>query len=177
MASDAIILPDECMRIVIFSNGAGRVPDGLVRRGDLCVHLNTARHAAEVMGIEETWHELIVRHSGPKHPVPHSLRSGWFVPDSFEGYCHVHFTPTIQGWSSADFWTEYAMYNPGLCPTTGFLAYKCAKALAKRRGLPVVLVGFNPGGDIGSPKAGCHAWQYEAKVLDRERARIVPLVT
>lgn len=173
MARDAIVLPDGCMRVLIFSNGVGCVPAGLVRAGDVCVHLNAARHASEVMEVPGTWQALIVRHASGRFHVPGVPRPGWFIPESFEGFCHVHFTPCVHGWSESAWWQDYALRNPGKCPTTGFLAYREAREVCRVRGIPVVLVGFDPGGDVGTEKWGGHAWGYEAEVLRRERARIV----
>lgn len=170
--SNAILIPDEAKRVLVFSNCKGKVPAGLVRAGDVCVHLNTARHFGEVRDIPGTWHELIVRH-GRQKDGPNPV---WFMPKgSLEGFDHIHFTPTIFGWSTHGWWHEYSSECRGKNPTTGFLAYRVATMEADTDGTPVILVGFDPAHDAGSFRSSLHGWDYEARVYEREKATIVPL--
>lgn len=170
--SNPLLLPHDAQRIVCVSNCIGRLPAHCVRAGDVVVHLNTARHALELLGVAGTWHALICRHrKGEKfHP-------GYFTPGDFEGFSIVHFTPTVNGWSGSPWWQDYARRNPGQCPTTGYLAWQLAMEAAAPRGLPVLLLGYQPQRDAGTYRAPCHAWLYEAKQYARNQARIIDLLT
>lgn len=168
----AIIIPEGAKRIVILSNCKGKLPKGAVREGDLCVHLNRAAFKDEAMAVPGTWHELIVRHGRDSNN-----NVIWFTPDKgVSGFSCVHFTPTINGWSGSMWWRLYRDKTGGKSPTTGFLAYRAA-SLVNSKGLPVILVGFNPSVDMGTYRSPKHGWDYEAATYAREKANIINLIT
>ena len=169
-ANPLLLLPHDACRIVCVANTPGRAPHGALHPGDFVVHCNTAVHADALMRIPGLWHAVLCRH--------HTMgvrRPGYFTPASFDGFCVVHFTPTVNGWSGSPWWETYTRSNPGQCPTTGFCAYRLAQEAARVRGLPVVLLGYRPGRGEGTYRARCHAWEYEAAVYEREKAVIVNL--
>lgn len=165
-----LLLPHDAARVVCVANTPGRVPFGAVKPGDFVVHCNTAVHAEELLPVPGLRHALLCRH----HDM-HARKPGYFHPASFDGFCVVHFTPTVNGWSNAPWWEAYVRANPGRCPTTGFCAYRMAQEAARGRGLGVVLLGYRPDVGEGTFRAPCHAWEYEAEVYRREGARIVGL--
>lgn len=171
-ANPLLLIPHDACRIVCVANTPGRVPREAVHPGDFVVHCNLAVHADELMAVPGMWHALLCRH----HEGTGKRRPDYFTPrGGFAGFQVVHFTPTVNGWSGAPFWVEYARANPGRCPTTGFCAYRLAQDAARGRGLPVVLLGYRPDRGDGTFRAPCHAWDYEAAVYRREGARIVNL--
>lgn len=171
--SSAIIIPAGAKRILVFANTEGRVPSGFVRAGDLCIHINKARHKSEVMSIPGTWHELVVRHGNARNGV----KPTWHTPDDMTGFCCVHFTPTVKGWSCSEWWKEYKR-KCGKCPTSGFIVYTAVKEAVEDSGrnMQVLLMGFDPAHDCGSYRADVHGWEYEASVYNAEKAVRVPFI-
>lgn len=157
-------------RIVVFSN----VTDGFsvdkvgLRAGDLCIHINKAANAAEAMKVRGTRHILMVRHGKGG-----SRGSGfkWYAPECIDGFDHVFFTPTYKSCSDLPWWHPYVAANHGKVPSTGYMAYRMSRSEAP--GIPVVLAGFDPGVDHGTPMFSGHAWAYEAAVYKREKAVLV----
>lgn len=156
-------------RIVVFSNVTKgfSVADAGLREGDMCIHINTAVHAAEAMKTAGTTHVLVVRHG--KESDKEGWR--WYAPDKIAGYDHVFFTPVYRSCHELPWWPDYVAHNPGKVPTTGFLAYMMARTEAPH--LPIVLAGFDPGHDHGTAMYDGHGWKYEAEYYRRNR---VPLV-
>lgn len=163
-----IPIPVGTERIVIFSNVKDGFSVGMagLKSGDLCLHLNRAVHAEEAMKVEGTKHILIVRHG----------RGGldkwqWYAPKSFVGYEHVLFTPIYGSFAELPWWEEYMAETGGRMPSTGFLAFKIAMTEAPDK--PIVLAGFDPGVDHGTPLYAGHAWGYEASQYKASRVKMV----
>ena len=149
-------------RVVLFSNVTDgfSVADAGLRKGDLCIHMNRAAHASEAMKVPGTKHMLVVRHG-------HSGRDKWkwFAPESFDGYEHVLFTPVHNSFAGFDWWREYMVETNGKMPSTGFLAYMLVRS--EYPGIPVLLAGFDPGINHGTPIFHGHAWGYEASYYSK----------
>lgn len=159
---------DGVSRIVLFSNVTDgfSVADVGLRSGDLCIHLNTAVHAAEAMKVAGTRHMLVVRHG-------HAGRGRWrwFAPESFEGYEHILFTPVHNSFAGLDWWREYMNATGGKMPSTGFLAFMLART--EYPSTPVLLAGFDPGIDHGTPLFHGHAWGYEASYYSKAKVPVI----
>lgn len=159
---DGLIIPRDCKRIVVLSNCRGVHPADVLQPGDHCVHLNRAAHAAEAMRVEGTTHALIVRKS--------AQRAAWFDAPSTDGMAQVLHISDAAMRSRRAWWRQW-LTETGKSPTTGFLAWHLATEAAQ--GLPVLLLGFAPGVDCGTPLWGGHAWQAEADAYARARACII----
>lgn len=160
--ADGLVVPRVARRVVVFSN-VPQLPPFELLPGDFCVHVNRARNFDAVRETPGVTHAVVVRHS--------AQRREWFDPPStagFEQVLHVMDAPMC---ARRAWWRQYRKANPRRCPTTGFIAWQLAREAAPD--LPVVLVGFAPGEDFGTPLWRGHAWSYEAAVYARERARII----
>ena len=167
--ADGLIIPRGTQRIVIFSNVTSDFePRALpLQEGDHCIHINRARQYEKVGETPGTTHALVVRRGTNKE----NQRVIWYEPASTNGFIqvmHIQDQPMRQrrGW-----WREYCQRNPRQCPTSGFICWKLALEAAPS--VPVVLVGFAPGENFGTPQWKGHAWRYEAEEYARANAQIV----
>lgn len=161
-----LILPPGTRRVVIFSNVPGVAARAAVQPGDYCIHINRARHFPAVRNAPQVTHALVVRRG-------RDTRTGrfvWYEPPSVAGFHQVLRVQDVPMRSRRRWWQDYCRENPGKCPTTGFICWHLACEAAP--GLPVVLVGFNPGADCGTYRWPGHAWGYEARVYEQERASV-----
>lgn len=148
-------VPGGTKRIVVFSNVTEGFPEFRLQAGDWCIHCNTARHLEEASLVPGTTHALLVRHSVDKV----SQRRIWNIPASMRGAEQVEFLNPGCGIGKYPWYKAYKKARPRQSPTTGFIAANLARSL--RPGLPLFLVGFDPGERHGTPVADCHAWDYE----------------
>lgn len=169
--ADGLIIPRGVQRVLVFSNVPGLDVGAVgIRRGDLCIHLNTARHYEQVRQTPGTWHTLLVR-GGKRTENGQSMRI-WYEPPSTKGMGQVLHIDDAPMRALRPWWRQYCTANPGKSPTSGFIAWHLAREAAP--GIPVVLVGFAPGERWGTPIWQGHAWQYEAKEYARAKADILP---
>lgn len=162
-------IPPDAKRIIILSNVTEgfSVADIGLQEKDVCIHINRAVHAEEAMAVPGTYHILMVRHGKDKE------NGGWkwFAPDTIRGYYHVLFTPVHDSFATLPWWKAYASATHGKVPSTGFMAYKTVKGEAPH--LPVILAGFDPGVDHGTPMFAGHAWNYEALYYEKNGVTII----
>ncbi len=158
---DGLTLPQGVRRVVVFSNVPGLDARAVLKPGDLAVHINRARHFSAARTVPGVTHTLVVRRGID--------RAGggtiWFDPPSTAGFTQVLHVQDVPMRDRRRWWLEYCRANPRKCPTTGFICWHLAREAAP--GLPVVLVGFNPGADCGTYRWPGHAWEYEAKFYER----------
>lgn len=140
-------------RIVIFSNVMQDFEMPELRKGDVCVHLNYARHFEEARQVEGTRHFLLIRGMA-------SSKDGWFHPSSVQGMEHVAFVRdgmTLAGWRWFREWRQVT----GKSPSTGFIA---ANMMRERwPEVPLILAGFDPAHNHGTYRWPGHAWEEEAQ--------------
>lgn len=162
-------IPSRAKRVVILSNVQEGFPMEEIglRENDVCIHINTAVHAEEAMSVPGTYHILLVRHGKDNE------NGGWkwFAPSVIRGYDHVLFTPIHDSFATLPWWKVYYAATKGKVPSTGFMAYRIVKEEAPH--LPVVLAGFDPGVDHGTPMFAGHAWGYEALYYERNGVKII----
>lgn len=160
---DGLVLPRGVRRVVVFSNVTPAPPFELLP-GDLCLHLNRARNFPAVRGTQGVTHSLLVRcweKNGARR---------WFEPESTDGFWQVLHIMDAPMCARRAWWQKYKA-DTHKSPTSGFIAWQLAREAAPE--LPVVLVGFAPGENFGTPLWRGHAWSYEAAAYARERAQIV----
>ena len=161
VGADGLLLPPGVRRVVIFSNVPGVAARAVLQPGDWAVHINRARHFTAARDAPGVTHTLVVRRGKDRAgggPI-------WFDPPSTAGFTQVLHVQDVPMRSRRRWWQEYCREHPGKCPTTGFICWHLAQEAAP--GLPVVLVGFNPGVDCGTYRWPGHAWEYEAEVYKR----------
>ncbi|MGN0836193.1 MAG: hypothetical protein ACI4OS_02025 [Akkermansia sp.] len=165
--ADGLLIPTGTRRIVIFSN-IHFDPRALpLLPGDHCIHINRARQYYKIADIAGVTHACVVRKGADKS----SGRVRWYDPPATEGFLqvlHIADSPMRQ---RRAWWREYCRCNPGKGPTSGFICWQLAREAAPA--LPVVLAGFAPGENFGTPIWRGHAWNYEAKLYALARAHIV----
>lgn len=149
---DGLNLPCEVRRVIVFSNitKGFSVEEVGLRAGDLCLHVNRARHFEEARKVEGTMHLLIVRARA-------SVRTEWFSPPSTNGFERVWYARSIAELPGMSWLREYAGKNP----STGFVAANMARTLWPH--LPIILAGFDPEGDHGTYRWPGHDWSAEAR--------------
>lgn len=157
-----LLLPEGRRRVVIFSNVPGVDARAVLQPGDFAVHINRARYFPAVRDVPDVVHALVVRRGRDRR----TGRLVWYVPPSVAGFAQVLRVRDVPMRARRRWWRDYCRQNPGKCPTTGFICWHLAMEAVP--GLPVVLVGFNPGADCGSYRWPGHAWEYEAKVYTHE---------
>lgn len=160
---DGLVLPRGVRRVVVFSNVTPAPPFELLP-GDLCLHLNRARNFPAVRGTQGVTHSLLVRcweENGARR---------WFEPESTDGFWQVLHIMDSPMCARRAWWQKYKA-DTHKSPTSGFIAWQLAREAAPE--LPVVLVGFAPGENFGTPLWRGHAWSYEAAAYARESAQIV----
>lgn len=167
---DGLIIPRTARRIVIFSNVLDFAPARVkLRSGDHCIHLNRARHFPKVCNVPGVTHAVAIR--GGKDKSTGRNVQVWYSPPSTRGMLQVLHINDATMASRRKWWRQYWADNPGKGPTTGFICWHLAQEAAPS--LPVVLAGFAPGEDFGSPQYSGHAWSYEADAYARARANII----
>ena len=155
-AQTGLLLPPGVRRVVIFSNVPGVDARTVLKPGDWVVHINRARYFTAVRDIPGVAHTLVVRR-GRDHRTG---RMVWYEPPSTAGFSQVLRVRDVPMRSHRRWWQEYCREHPGKCPTTGFICWHLAREAAP--GLPMMLVGFNPGTDCGTYRWPGHDWEYEA---------------
>lgn len=155
-AAARIPLPRGVRRIIVFANTTRQMDAARVglRAGDLCIHVNRARHFEAARAVEGTVHFLIVR---PRA----SVRTEWFTPPSTNGFERVYFARSVTELPGTSWWGAYRAAMPGKSPTTGFVAANMARELWPH--VPLLLAGFDPAGEWGSYKWDGHDWEGEAR--------------
>lgn len=166
VGADGLLLPPGVRRVVIFSNVPGVEARAVLQTGDWAVHINRARHFTAARDVPGVTHTLVVRR-GRDHRTG---RLVWYDPPSTAGFSQVLRVRDVPMRSHRSWWQEYCREHPGKCPTTGFICWHLAREAAPE--LPVVLVGFNPEADCGTYRWPGHAWGYEARVYEQERASV-----
>lgn len=151
-----LALPRGTRRIIILSNVTRgfSVQDIPLQPGDLCIHLNHARHRAAAMAVKGTRHALLVRHGKGADP----LGFHWYGPDSYDGFCRVIHVDDTQLCAPLPWYAEFKARG-GASPTTGFIAANLCRALFPS--VPLVLAGFDPGTPHGTPLWSGHTWELE----------------
>lgn len=156
-AAQVLPLPRGVRRVLIFSNVVQGWPQPELREGDLCFHINTARHAAEVMGADGVRHWLFCRHGAGRVQG----RPRWYTPSVFDGFERVVFIDSAVLCAGMSWCAEWREKGGGKSASTGFMLANICRELWPQ--LPLVLVGFEPGVYHGTPLWGGHAWTAEAE--------------
>ena len=162
VGADGLLLPPGVRRVVIFSNVPGVEARAVLQPGDWAVHINRARYFTAARDMPGVTHTLVVRR-GRDHRTG---RLVWYDPPSTAGFTQVLHVQDVPMRTHRRWWQEYCRNNPRKCPTTGFICWHLAREAAP--GLPIVLVGFNPGADCGTYRWPGHAWEYEAHFYAHE---------
>ncbi|MDO4954533.1 MAG: glycosyltransferase [Akkermansia sp.] len=147
-------LPNGTRRVVVLANTPFNAAE-VLRGGDLVLHLNRARHAAEAMAVAGTTHILLVRHGGKGRDIH------WFTPPSFGGYQRVIFIDDALHTRPFSWYAQFKNRG-GKSPTTGFIAANMMRACWPQ--LPLVLAGFDPERKHGTPMWKGHSWGLEAQI-------------
>lgn len=169
IAAQVLPLPHGVQRIVVLSNVVDGWPAERIglRAGDLCFHLNTARHAAEALATEGTHNWLFCRHGAGA--APHRPR--WYTPAAFDGFERVLFLHDRELCSGLKWWAEWQQQSGGKSASSGFIVANTARELWPH--LPLVLAGFEPGVYHGTPLWRGHAWQQEAEWYARKDFNLI----
>lgn len=158
---EGLVLPPGVRRVVIFSNVSGVDARAVLKPGDLAVHINRARYFPAVRDVPDVVHALVVRRGRDRR----TGRMVWYEPPVTTGFSQVLRVRDVPMRARRGWWRDYCRENPGKCPTTGFICWHLAREAAP--GLPVVLMGFNPGADCGTYRWPGHEWEYEAKIYEK----------
>ncbi len=166
--ADGFRIPAAAQRIVIFSNIPSFNPvRAELRAGDFCIHCNRAVHHAATKGIRGTIHASLVRHGQEKD----TGQWHWFDPASTNELRQVIHVDDAGMSSRRQWWRTYRAAT-GKTPTTGFIAWNLARE-AVGDTVPIILAGFAPGKQCGSPLWSGHAWNYEAEAYRKNGATII----
>lgn len=162
-------LPGGVRRIVVLSNvtrdfSPADVP---LRDGDLCIHLNHARHKAAAMAVPGVQHVLLVRHGRGSDP----LGWHWYGPENYNGFCRVQFVEDARLCRPWSWWREFKARG-GKSPTTGFIAANICRACWPE--IPLLLAGFDPGVNHGTPCWEGHSWDVERAWYKEHNFRLLP---
>lgn len=151
-------IPDDTRRVVVISNVTrGFSLSGLnLGAGDVCIHCNHARHAAEAMAIPGTRHFLFVRHGRGKDPRGWH----WYHDGGFDGFERVLFVDDSTMLCPMRWYGEWKKVS-GKSPTTGFIAANMVRELYPQ--VKLILAGFDPGVKHGTPMWHGHDWASEAR--------------
>ncbi len=167
---DGLMIPRTARRIVIFSNVPGFSPARVeLRPGDHCIHINRARQFPKVCNVPGVTHAVAVR--GGKDKQTGQKVQVWYSPPSTRGMLQVLHINDAPMATRRKWWRQYWADNPGKGPTSGFICWHLAQEAAPS--LPIILAGFAPGEDFGSPQYSGHAWNYEAEAYARAHAYII----
>ena len=174
-------IPRDVRRLIVLSNvTTGFAPDMLpLQSGDLVIHCNHARHREAAMRVKGTRHWLFVRHGKGRDPRGWH----WYHEGTFDGFEKVFFVDDASMMQPFRWWRDFR----AICkksPTTGFIAANIMRETAPH--LPLLLAGFDPGVNHGTPQWEGHDWEVEAKwytarkfalYRPRKQVRIVVLIT
>lgn len=151
-------LPSGTRRVVVLSNVTrGFSLSGLnLGKGDVCIHCNHARHAAEAMEVEGTRHFLFVRHGKGNDPRGWH----WYHEGGFDGFERVLFVDDAAMLSPMQWYGEWKKISRK-SPTTGFIAANMVRELYPK--VELVLAGFDPGVQHGTTMWKGHDWASEAR--------------
>lgn len=156
-------------RFFIFSNAPGKDVSSLeFTSDDVAVLLN---HAVDFDSLPNVRKVFIGRKNADK-------ANTWFLPAGQQDRLALLYEDFMLPLDS-EFVNERAFYNAykkntGKIPSTGWLVWQLL-----REDYPeaeVILVDFNPAGDIGTYKWKLHGWLYEAKDYTQQGAKIISLV-
>lgn len=164
-----LILPGGTRRIIILSNITNGFNPGMVplQAGDLVLHCNHARHAPSAMTISGTRHMLYVRHGRGRDPRGWH----WYHDGSFDGYQRVHFIDDATMLAPFRWFRAYRARSQK-SPTTGFILANMCRELYP--GIPLILAGFAPGQNHGTPQWDGHDWQAEAAWYKEHNFHLIP---
>lgn len=167
--ADGLNIPRGTRRIVIFSNVTRDFdPRALpLKPGDHCIHINRARQFFKVFDTPGVTHALVVR----KGTERENGLIKWYAPPTRDGFTQVLHIADVPMRARRAWWREYCQRNARKCPTSGFICWQLAREAAPM--LPVVLAGFAPGEQFGTPQWRGHAWAFEAEEYARAGAHIV----
>lgn len=151
-------LPSGTRRVVVLSNVTrGFSLSGLnLGKGDVCIHCNHARHAAEAMEVEGSRHFLFVRHGKGNDPRGWH----WYHEGGFDGFERVLFVDDAAMLSPMQWYGEWKKISRK-SPTTGFIAANMVRELYPK--VELVLAGFDPGVQHGTTMWKGHDWASEAR--------------
>lgn len=167
---DGLIIPRTARRIIIFSNVTNLDPARVeLRPGDHCIHLNRAKQFDKIKLIPGLTHAVAIR--GGKVKQTGSSVQVWYNPPDTRGMLQVLHINDAPMASRRKWWRQYWADNPGKGPTSGFICWHLAQEAAPS--LPIILAGFAPGEDFGTPQYSGHAWGYEAEAYARACANII----
>lgn len=167
--ADGLNIPRGARRIVVFSNVVKDFdPRALpLQPGDHCIHINRARQFFKVVDMPGVTHALVVRRGTER--VNRRIR--WYDPPAKDGFTQVLHIADVPMRARRPWWRDYCQRYARQCPTTGFICWHLAQEAAPS--LPVVLAGFAPGENFGTPQWRGHAWAHEADEYARAGVRIV----
>lgn len=157
-------LPRRCARVVILSNVERGFLLPTLRDSDLVVSLNRCIHAAAARAAAPGAEHWAVVRSGS------DLR--WFAPAAFTGFSRVIFVDKTLGLSGMAWHRKYKAAAPDASPSTGFLVAATLRELFPT--MPLLLVGFDPGTDHGTPLWSGHAWDYERTTYAAQGFTLLP---
>ena len=163
-----LYLKKPAKRFFVFSNAPGKDVSSLdITSDDIVVLLN---HAVDFDSLPHARKLFIGRKNADKS-------NDWFIPEGQQNRLSQLYEDFLLP-LDAEFADERPWYNEyrkatGRIPSTGWLAWKLL-----REDFPdaeVILVDFNPAGDIGTYKWPQHGWAYEAKDYAQNGAKIISL--
>lgn len=144
----------QARRIIVFSNitQGFSLEDVSLQTGDLVCHCNRAVHYPKAKQKQGTKHWLFIR-SG-------KCEQGrkWYTPEDFEGFDRVRFIDDGIHVHRQEWYKEYKVQG-GTSPTTGFIVANTLHSLSPSK--PLILAGFDPGTDHGTPLWHGHNWTLE----------------
>lgn len=155
-------------RFFVFSNAPGKDVSSLeFSSDDVAVLLNHAVDFDSLPGVRKVF---VGRKNADK-------ANTWFLPATQQDKLPLLYEDFMLPLDS-EFANERAFYNAykkatGKIPSTGWLTWQLL-----REDYPeaeVILVDFNPAGDIGTYKWKQHGWSYEAKDYSKNGAKIISL--
>lgn len=149
-------IPAGVKRIVVLSN----VVDGFpwhalqLRSTDLIIHCNHARHREEAMQVQGTRNWLFVRHGRGRDPRGWH----WYHPSEMDGFEKVIFVDDTHLLAQSKWMADFRKLSKK-SPTTGFIVANMMREIEPT--MPLVLAGFDPGVNHGTPQWVGHAWDVE----------------
>ena len=166
-----LTLPPGTTRIIILSNIRRHFPLHQIgiTAGDFIIHLNHAIHAPKTLPIPGTHHALILRHNTKTGPKLH-----WFSSPSLDGFEQILPIKDHQILPHCSWFRAFRSIS-SKSPTTGFIAANLCRELFPRT--PLLLAGFDPAHDHGTPRWEGHDWQTEADWYHSRYFPILPPTT
>lgn len=149
-------IPSFVKRVVVLSNVTqGFSPDMVpLAAGDLVIHCNLARNAAQAMRVPGTTHWLFCR-SG----IDNNMKV-WYTPQNFANFQKIFFVQKRIIRKTFRFYKEWEAITDS-SPTTGFIIANMVRELVPH--IPLILAGFDPGVHHGTPIWPGHDWSHEAQ--------------